>query len=165
MTQEELYHPIPQPGDLNQQVKEDAMGSYFMMFATMALGLPLPILNLIAAIIYYYLNRAKDRFVRFHAMQSLLSQIPLSILNGIAVVWGVYLIVNNLSINNDLIAYLIFLGVVNILYVIFSLIAAVRARKGLFYYFLFFGKYAFHNAYLKRASDNASEDSPNKPPF
>ena len=39
------------------RIKEDAMGAYFMMFATAAMGLPLPILNLVAAIIYYYVNR------------------------------------------------------------------------------------------------------------
>jgi uncharacterized membrane protein len=163
MTQTAEYYTIPQPDDISQQIKEDAMGSYFMMFATMALGLPLPILNLIAAIIYYYLNRSKDRFVKFHALQSLLSQIPLSMVNGVAVVWGIYLIFNTLHINNNFISYLIFLGIVNIAYIVFSLIGAVKARKGLFYYFLFFGKYSFHIAYQKKETDDTM--SVNKPPF
>jgi hypothetical protein len=38
-------------------------------------------------------------------------------------------------------------AVVNLVYFIFSLVGAVRARKGLFYYFLFFGKLAYHQVY------------------
>ena len=41
------YHPLPQPDEIEVRVKEDALGAYLMMFATAALGLPLPILNLV----------------------------------------------------------------------------------------------------------------------
>jgi len=53
------------------------MGAYLMMFATLAVGLPLPLINLVAAFIYLYINRKTSRFVHFHALQSLYSQIPL----------------------------------------------------------------------------------------
>jgi uncharacterized membrane protein len=159
------YHPIPQPADIPEQHKEDAMGAYFMMFATMAIGLPLPIINILAAIIYYYLNKSKDRFVRFHALQSLLSQIPVTLLNAAAIGYGIYLLYNNYSINNEFIGYLIFLGIVNILYIIYSLTAAVRARKGGFYYFLFFGKYAFQQVYQVGPADATPHEIVNKPPF
>jgi len=64
------YHPIPQPDEIEVRVREDAMGAYLMMFATAALGLPLPILNLVAAIVYYYVNRDKGKFVQFHMLHS-----------------------------------------------------------------------------------------------
>ncbi|MBT3421771.1 MAG: DUF4870 domain-containing protein, partial [Bacteroidetes bacterium] len=81
------YHELPQPDQIADREKEDAMGAYFMMFASMAIGLPLPILNLVASIIYYYLNKAKGRFVRFHTLQSLLSQLPLTLLNAGGIFW------------------------------------------------------------------------------
>ncbi|MCH8330385.1 MAG: hypothetical protein IH946_03240, partial [Bacteroidetes bacterium] len=54
--EEPKYHPLPQPDDIPTREREDAMGAYLMMFAAVAAGLPLPIINLIAAIIYYYVN-------------------------------------------------------------------------------------------------------------
>ena len=66
MTNEELYHPVEQPDDIPTRDREDAMGAYLMMFAALAAGLPLPIINLIAALIYYFTNRAKSRFIEFH---------------------------------------------------------------------------------------------------
>ena len=70
------YYPLPQPEEIPEREKEDAMGAYLMMFAAVAIGLPLPIINLIASFIYYYINRKKSRFIHFHSLQSLLSQIP-----------------------------------------------------------------------------------------
>ncbi|MDI3527939.1 MAG: hypothetical protein PWR03_2123 [Tenuifilum sp.] len=39
------FYPIPQPDEVSDIEKDDAMGAYFMMFATTGLGLPLPILE------------------------------------------------------------------------------------------------------------------------
>ncbi len=78
----EKYYPIEQVEDISMRDREDAMGAYLMMFAALAAGLPLPILNLIAAVIYYYVNKGKSRFVKFHALQSLYSQIPTTLMNA-----------------------------------------------------------------------------------
>ena len=59
------YLPLPQPNELDEREKEDAMGAYFMMFAALASSLPLPIINLIAAVIYYYINRKKTGLFTF----------------------------------------------------------------------------------------------------
>lgn len=69
----EKYMKLPQPHELSEREKEDARGAYLMMFAALATTLPLPIINLIAAIVYYYVNRKKGRFIHFHCLQSLLS--------------------------------------------------------------------------------------------
>ena len=53
------YIHLPQPKELTSREKEDAMGAYLMMFAAFAVSIPLPIVNLIAAIIYFYINRKK----------------------------------------------------------------------------------------------------------
>ena len=57
----EKYVKLPQPQDLSEREKEDAMGAYLMMFAALATSLPLPIINLIAAIVYYYINPKKKK--------------------------------------------------------------------------------------------------------
>ena len=157
------YHPIPQPDEVEVRVREDAMGAYLMMFATAALGLPLPILNLIAATVYYYVNRDKGRFVQFHTLQSLYSQIPVTLLNSGLVVWTIVNFVQDFNFTGIYWGYLIMTGTANLIYFIFSIVGAVRARKGLFYYFIFFGKVAYHQVYRVRAQ-RGSGTIQNKPP-
>ncbi len=157
------YYPLPQPDDIDVRQREDAMGAYFMMFATAALGLPLPILNLVAAIVYYYVNRSKGRFVEFHTLQSLYSQIPVTLLNIGLVVWVIINLVKDLGFTEVFWGYLIMAAIANIVYLIFSIIGAVQARKGLFYYFLFFGKAAYAQVYRVREGRAVSSPA-NRPP-
>lgn len=173
MASNELYYPLPQPHELSMREKEDGMGAYLMMFAAFAVSLPLPIINLIAAIAYYYTNRKKSRFVHFHCLQSLLSQLPTTLLN-----WGVLYVlirtffVRHEELNQFMWSYIIFAIVANLIYTVFSLIAAVRARQGRMMYFLFFGSYSYARVYrssnrLVYANETAPEHSPfeNKPPL
>lgn len=157
------YHPLPQPDEIEVRVKEDAMGAYFMMFATAALGLPLPILNLVAAIIYYFVNRDKGRFVQFHTLQSLYSQIPVSLLNSGLVAWTIVNFVKGFEFSGIYWGYLVMTGVADLVYFIFSIVGAVRARKGIFYYFLFFGKVAYDQVYRVRP-ERSMAGPRNKPP-
>lgn len=157
------YHSVPQPEEIDIRQRDDAMGAYFMMFATTAIGLPLPILNLLASIIYYYVNKAKGRFVQFHMLQSLYSQIPISIINMGLIVWFFRNLIGEQEFTSYFWGYLVMTGLANLLYFIFSIVGAVRANKGRFYYFLFFGKLAFHVVYLVRA-DLKSGELVNKPP-
>ncbi|HET6244505.1 MAG: DUF4870 domain-containing protein, partial [Bacteroidetes bacterium] len=143
---------------------EDAMGAYLMMFASIGAGLPLPVINLIAAVIYYYINRSKSRFVRFHSLQSLISQIPLTLLNSVAVFWTIrILFYNQFNFSDTYIGYVIMLFLANIIYFIFSIVGAVKARKGRFYYFVFFGKVAYESVY-KIKEETVIPEVVNKPP-
>lgn len=167
------YAAIPQPEDIPTRVREDAMGAYLMMFGALAAGLPLPIINLLAAVIYYYVNRDKGRFVRFHTLQSLYSQIPTTLLNAGLIFWilramfkpesmdGTFFF-EDLTSGHFFIAYVCLVVLANLLYVIFSIIAAVRARKGRMYYFFFFGKLAYHQAFRTKTGADAVIE--NKPP-
>lgn len=161
--EQQNYHPIPQPDEIPIREREDAMGAYFMMFASLVGGIPLPLFNIIASFIYYFLNKKKSRFIHFHTHQSLTSQIPVSLLNAIAVIWGVILLINKIHITNNFITFLIAVGIVNIVYFIFSIIAAVKARQGKFFYFIFFGKWAYHVAF-KIKDENTSVENFNRPP-
>jgi len=157
------YLELPQPDQIETRVKEDAMGAYLMMFATSAIGIPLPILNLVAAIIYYYVNRSKGKFVQFHTLQSLWSQIPVTLLNSGLVAWTIVNFVKDLNFTSSYWGYLVMVVAANLVYFIFSIIGAVKARKGIFYYFLFFGKMAYHQVYKIRPEKEQSIPR-NRPP-
>lgn len=170
----ESYYVLPQPHELSEREKEDAMGAYLMMFASLATSLPLPIINLIAAVIYYYINRKKGRFIHFNCLQSLLSQLPTTLVNWGLLYWGLQIFFfDNYELSDYFYAYLGFSIIANLVYFIFSLVAAVRARKGIFMYFIFFGPYAYQKVYAKRNRlnyDNEDfnpevEQSVNTPPF
>ena len=159
------YIPLKQPDEISVREKEDAMGAYLMMFASVAAGLPLPIINLIAAVIYFYINKSKSNFVYFHSLQSLYSQFPTSIINAGLVFWSVRIFIfKDWDMTDMYRGYIAMAIVANLIYFIFSLVAAVRARKGRMYYFLFFGKIAYHYAYMVREENLSGGNQVNKPP-
>lgn len=160
------YHPLQQPEEISEREKEDAMGSYLMMFAAVAIGLPLPIINLIASIIYYYVNRKKSRFIHFHCLQALLTQIPTTVINWVAVIWAVSIFFTDRTTSEIFWAYIVFAGLSMFLYFIFNLIATYKARQGKMFYFLFFGNLAYQAVYKVKPSDSIQSSEPvNKPPF
>jgi uncharacterized membrane protein len=159
------YHSLPQPEEISEREKEDAMGAYLMMFAAVAIGLPLPVINLIASVIYYFINRKKSRFIHFHSLQALLSQIPTTLINWALVIWAVSIFFTDLTLSDSFWAYAVFAGVSTLLYFIYSLIAAFKARQGKFYYFLLFGKMAYEVVYKVRKGDDSPVETVNKPPF
>jgi len=156
------YQPIPQPSEITAGEREDASGAYLMMFASVAVGLPLPLLNIIAAIVYYYTNRSKGNFVKYHSLHSLYSQLPVSVINSIAVVWTITNFVKDNPFTNSFWGFVIAAGVFNIAYIIFSIVGAVRAHQGRFYYFLFFGKLAYMQVFRTKQTFRAPIE--NRPP-
>lgn len=175
----ETHHPIPQPHEVSSREREDAMGSYLMMFASIGVGLPLPIINLIASVVYYFVNKNKSRFVHFHTLQSLLSQFPTSILNAVGVFWAFSLFRGNIEelaeetkqvseiFPNAFMGYIIMVVIANLIYFIFSIIAASRAHKGRFYYMIFFGRLSYNHVYKRRPGDDEgkNDEAPiNQPP-
>ncbi len=158
------YYPLPQPNELTTREKEDAMGAYLMMFASLAAGLPLPVLNLVAAIIYYYINRRKSRFVQYHTLHSLLAQIPVSLLNAFAVIWAIRIIFFGFHFTDYFKGYLVMIGIANLIYIIFSIVAAVKARSGQFYYFIFFGRFAYQQVFYISDKYKEQKEPVNLPP-
>jgi uncharacterized membrane protein len=159
------YYSLPQPEEISEREKEDAMGAYLMMFAAVAIGLPLPVINLIASVIYYFINRKKSRFIHFHSLQALLSQIPTTLINWALVIWAVSIFFTDLTLSDSFWAYAVFAGVSTLLYFIYSLIAAFKARQGKFYYFLLFGKMAYEVVYKIKEGNDSPVETVNKPPF
>lgn len=161
------FYPLPQPEEISEREREDAMGAYLMMFAAVAIGLPLPIINLIASVVYYFVNRKKSMFIHFHCLQALLTQIPTTIINWVAVIWGVMILFSEeRTVTTEFWAYLIFAGICTLIYFIIGLIAAYRARQGKMYYFLYFGKLSYEIAYKVKPELVRDPNNPvNKPPF
>lgn len=160
---------IPQPHEISQRERERSLASYFMMFISSTIGLPLPFVNLIASWIYYAYTKRTSPFVKFHSLQSLISQIPVTLLNTILVAWIAFVVYSNLDQFKDALFTSSFIGfvftvvAVNLVYIIFSIIAAVRAYSGRMYYFPFFGNIAFKEAFLKE-TNYQKKVFVNKPP-
>lgn len=162
----EKYHPMPQPDEVTKREREDGMGAYLMMFAGIAAGLPLPILNLLASIIYYAVNKNKGRFVRFHCLQSLWSQLPTTLMNAGLVYWTIRnFIVDGIEFSDQYWGYLGVVALTNLLYFIFSIVAAIQARNGKMYYFLFFGRLSYQQVFAMRPGEDEGQTRPvNRPP-
>ncbi len=155
---------LPQPDEITRREREDAMGAYFMMFAAWGIGLPLPFLNLVAAGIYYGINRKNSKFVAFHALQSLTSQIPVTVVNAGLLFWLIRTLVIKSSFSGSFWIYLSFAVALNMAYLVISLIALSRAYKGNFFYFPVFGRMAFDSWYGPDAPDGEMGTRANRPP-
>lgn len=159
------FHPLPQPEEISNKERNDATGSYMMMLISMGVGLPLPFINLLAAWFYYEVMKKKSRFVRFHALQSLLSQLPITLLNSVAVVWFVLRLI---AIGGDffgmeVLTFVLVLGAFNLLYFILSIVGAVNAHRGRMYYMPVIGAYSYRVAF-RVSQDDFKVTPSNEPP-
>ena len=110
------------------------MGAYLMMFASLAIGLPIPLLNLIASVIYFLVNRKTSPFVAFHALQALLTHIPVVLLNAGVVAWLITNLATHAASWAWFLWYLFFTVLVNLTYIVWSIVALIHASKGRFFY-------------------------------
>ena len=77
--------PTPQDRDL-------ASWAYFVSFASLGLGLPIPFLSLAAGIVFHLVNFRKSPFIAFHSWQALLVGLPASLVVGVWSFWGMGLL-------------------------------------------------------------------------
>ena len=128
-----VFHP-------QEYEAEKASNSYIMSLVAVAVGLPLPIINLIATIVFAMANRKSTYFVRWHCTQALLSQLTLVILNSIGFWWTISIITESRDISNAYFGYLIPVVLFNIAELIANIYAAIETRKGKHVSFFFFGE-------------------------
>ncbi len=145
----------PQPEELDARERDDAMGAYLMMFAALHLGLPIPLLGLLASVIYHFVNARKSAFTRFHSLQALVSQIPVALMTAAWTVWAVWVLVDwfNRNFHGNYPAFwwftlATFVG--TLVYSIFCIVAAVQAHKGRMYYLPGVGRWAYERAFRSR---------------
>jgi uncharacterized membrane protein len=109
---------------------ERASNAYIMSLVVIISGIPLPVLNLIASIIYYFGNRSSTYFVRWHCMQLVLSQFSIMILNSITFSWFIDMLISK-KLDTNFFYWLAFALLVNLIELIGSIYAAVQVRKGI----------------------------------
>jgi uncharacterized Tic20 family protein len=118
---------------------EKASNSYLMSLIAVIAGLPLPIVNLIATLIFYLGNRNGTYFVRWHCTQALLSQFSLLLINTIGFWWTIGIIFSMQTITNEYLAYIITIIFFNLLEFIATIYTAINTRNGVHVAWWFYG--------------------------
>lgn len=124
---------------------EQASNSYLVAVVSVMAGLPLPIINLIAAVGFYLGHRKSTYFVRWHCIQSIIGQAILIPFNTIAFGWtlGIILSIRNIHNASNVVPeeffwstspaywlYIMFILFLNIVEFIIVLYTAARVRNG-----------------------------------
>jgi hypothetical protein len=118
---------IYQPGE---HEAEKASNSYLMSLIALIAGLPFPIVNLFATLIFYFGNRKGTYFVRWHCTQALLSQLSVLPFNSFGFWWTISIIFSSETITNNYIAYIFTLIIFNVAEFIATIYTAISTRKG-----------------------------------
>ena len=118
---------------------EKASNSYLMSLIALIAGLPLPIINLIATLIFYLGNRKGTFFVRWHCTQALLSQLSMLFINSFGFWWTVSIIFTDDTISDKYIAYMIAALIFNLAEFIATIYTAIQTRKGIHVEWWFYG--------------------------
>lgn len=123
-------HTIEFPFKVTDHEAEKASNSYLMSLIAVIAGLPLPILNLLATVVFYFANRRATYFVRWHCTQALLSQLSLFFINSFGFWWTVSIIFFDENISSNYIAYMIIVLITNFIEFVATIYTAVITRRG-----------------------------------
>ncbi len=123
----------------NEDESEKASNSYLLSLIAIMTGFPIPLFNLIAAVIFYFGNKRGTYFVRWHCMQVLLVQAITMIINSIAVYWALGVLLWNFSLTNNFISFILTVAIFNIIEFISTIYSAIQTRKGKHISWLIFG--------------------------
>lgn len=114
----------------NEMELEKASNGYLMSLIAVMAGMPLPIINLMATLFFYFGNRKSTWFVRWHCTQTLLSQITILVMNSAGFSWTLSVIFGTSILTNAYIGYMITILLFNLTEFFVTISAAVRIRKG-----------------------------------
>ncbi|MGV6944624.1 DUF4870 domain-containing protein [Sphingobacterium kyonggiense] len=118
------------PISITEDEREYASNSYLMSLFAFLAGLPLPIFNLIATIIFYYGKRKSTKFVKWHCTQALVSQLFIFFFNTVGFWWTVSIIFQSRELNNYYFGYITLILIINIIEIISTIYTAVKTRAG-----------------------------------
>ena len=110
-----------------------------MSLIALIAGLPLPIINLIATLIFYVGNRKGTYFVRWHCTQALLSQLSMLFINSFGFWRTISIIFTDEIITSKYIAYIIVALFFNLTEFIATIYTAIQTRKGIHVEWWFYG--------------------------
>ena len=123
----------------NEMECEKASNGYLMSLIAVMAGMPLPIVNLLATLLFYMGNRKGPWFVRWHCTQTLLSQFTILIVNSVCFSWTITIAFGSSVISNKYIGYVITVLSFNILELFVTINAAIKTRKGVHVQWWFWG--------------------------
>ena len=123
----------------NEYEAERASNSYLMSLVVIMVGLPLPIVNVIASVIFFFANRKSAWFVRWHCTHTLLAQLVTLPANAAGLYWTLGILFGRQSVSNSYIAYLFTILLLNLIEFGATIYAAVQTRKGNHVSWFFFG--------------------------
>jgi len=86
-----------EPATIHPSDLEQASNSYLMAIVAVVAGLPLPIINTIASLIYYAAHKKSSYFVRWHCIQSILAQAIMIPFNSFAFAWTMKIVLSNVN--------------------------------------------------------------------
>ncbi len=118
---------------------ETASNSYLMSLIAFMVGLPLPIVNLIATLIFYFGNRKSTAFVRWHCTQALVSQFSMLLVNSYGFWWTISVMFTDEMISSNYIAYMLTAVILNLVEFIATIYTAIQVRKGIHVEWWFYG--------------------------
>ena len=110
--------------------RETAANSYLMSLLAAMAGLPFPIVNLVATVIFWLSNRRGTYFVRWHCMQALLSQVPLFATNCVLFWWTVRVVVGWTPLSSLYFAYLFTVVLFNVIDFVATVHTMLAVRRG-----------------------------------
>ena len=118
---------------------ERASNSYLMSLIAVVVGLPLPIINLLATFGFYLGNRKGSYFTRWHCTQALLSQASLLLMNSVGFWWTISIFFADGEITNYYISYMLTAVFINLTEFVATIYTAITTRKGLHVEWWFYG--------------------------
>lgn len=139
-TREFVYSP-------SEHEAEAASGSYLMSLVAVVAGLPLPIVNLLATVIFFLSNRRSTYFVRWHCTQALLSQFSMLLINSTGFWWTVSIVFQGAPLTKYYVGYMIAAVFFNLIEFVATIYTAIKTRKGMHVEWGFYG--ALTNRFCK----------------
>lgn len=134
-----MIHLRPFPYRPTEHERERASNAYVMSLVAIIAGMPLPVINLIATVIFYLGNMRAAYFVRWHCTQALFSQFSLMVINGVGFWWTMSVLFRGVQPDNQFVGYLITALLFNILEFVATIYTAVQVRKGIHVEWWFYG--------------------------
>jgi uncharacterized membrane protein len=119
--------------------REKASNGYLMSMVAAMVGLPLPIINLLATGLYLLGQRRQGYYVRFHCLQAFYSQLLVIVLNSVVLTWTIRILAGRTEISSGYLSFLIVAALCNLAELVSNIYAAIATRKGKDVRFWFFG--------------------------
>lgn len=123
----------------SEEDAEKASSSYLMSMMAIAVGIALPLVNLIATLIFYLGNRRSTYFVRWHCTQALVSQLSLLPINSVGMGWTLSIVFSDQVLTDAYVAYLLTAVGFNLLELLMTARTAILTRRGRHVSWFFYG--------------------------